>query len=372
MTTALVLTARCDVPAAVPEMMQLANFLSNSTMMPKHLQGEPASLLAVMYKALALDIPLATAWENVIVQDGKTGLTTALMQGLVLRAGYELFLAHADNEQATVRAARPGIGPNREGETLTTFTLEDAQRAELIKIRDGKILARSAKGYAMTWEKYTPDMLVARAISRAARRFFPDILMGMTHTAEELGAEVDGDGAVVRANATRVDTVPQEVKNYILKIQGAKTIDELKALYNELLELEMLGAVTPQGHTLTQLISRVKDALTAEERKTARATKKAAATAPKSSTQVVSAEVVENPESDPGFEDLPAPPVEADPDTEDTPRRRAVLDYLGQHFGNPDIETHAVAHFGRPLDTISTENLGVWLLTIRDKKAPDQ
>ena len=48
------------------------------------------------------------------------------------------------------------------------------------------------------WKKYPSDMLFARAISRGARRFAPGIFGGSpVYTPDEMGVEVDEDGAVV-------------------------------------------------------------------------------------------------------------------------------------------------------------------------------
>jgi hypothetical protein len=55
-----------------------------------------------------------------------------------------------------------------------TFTIEDAKRAGLLS-KD-------------SWQKYTKELLVARAISGCARKVFPDVVGGL-YTVEELGGE---------------------------------------------------------------------------------------------------------------------------------------------------------------------------------------
>ena len=48
------------------------------------------------------------------------------------------------------------------------------------------------------WKKYPSDMLFARAISRGARRFAPGIFGGSpVYTPDEMGADVDENGAVI-------------------------------------------------------------------------------------------------------------------------------------------------------------------------------
>lgn len=395
-TTTAIALARSDVPESVPEMMQVANFLQHSLMLPPHLQGEPANLFAVMLKARALNVPMATAFDNIIVQDGRTGQTATLMQALVIRAGYQLFLAHNDDEQATVRAEREGIGPNQEGYAYVSFTLGDAEKATLIKrTPDGKVTARSKFDKPKPWELYTKDMLVWRAIARAAKYYFSDVLMGMVYTPEELGAEVDGEGMPVRVDAIRVDVIDDAVKKYVLAARATQTVDELKALYDEIGAKDMLSELCPNGLTLSQVIAQRKAEIVnaANDQKAARAAKRAEAKARKdrqaaaeqapefaapaaaddeqqapaetdSSTPVVSEPDPQNPESD--FDTLAAPEAPADEDTADTPRRKAVLDYAAKQFGGIDAaESAVVAHFGRPLDTVGTSALQQWLADAR-------
>lgn len=398
MTTAIALP-KSDVPDSVPEMMQVANFLQHSTMVPRHLQSEPASLFLVMLKARALNIPMATAFDNVIVQEGKTGLTATLMQALVLRAGFGLYLYNQSDDQATVRAARAGIGTTgadgqRAGFADVSFSLADAEKARLINIdADGKVTARSKAGNAKPWETYTRDMLLWRAISRACRYFFSDVLLGMVYTPDELGAEVDEEGATVRVHSVRVD-VPEAVKAFILRVNRAETEDELRALYGEISDQKMLSDLGADGRTLSQVVGDRKAALKAADQKVKadRAAKRAETKARKEALQNPAqtpttedtppwvaptedgpAEDAENPAPEPaaliaepeqpvedGFDALPTAP--ADPaDTEMTPRRSGVMRLLTEQFG--DIgESVAVANFGRPLDTIGTPELQTWLV----------
>jgi hypothetical protein len=55
-----------------------------------------------------------------------------------------------------------------------TFTIEDAKRAGLLNRE--------------SWQKYTKELLVARAISGCSRKVFPDVVGGL-YTVEELGGE---------------------------------------------------------------------------------------------------------------------------------------------------------------------------------------
>jgi hypothetical protein len=66
----------------------------------------------------------------------------------------------------------------------TTFTIEDAKRAELVKPDSG-------------WVKYPQAMLFARVISAGCRTYTPDVFQGnLVYVPEEMGADVDEDGEV--------------------------------------------------------------------------------------------------------------------------------------------------------------------------------
>ena len=67
----------------------------------------------------------------------------------------------------------------------TTFTIEDAKRAELVKPDSG-------------WVKYPQAMLFARAISAGCRTYTPDVFKGnLLYVPEEMGAQVNEDGELV-------------------------------------------------------------------------------------------------------------------------------------------------------------------------------
>lgn len=415
MTTAVALQ-RTDVPASVPEMMEVAKFLKHSAMLPKHLVGDQASVFAVMLKARALDIPMTTAFDHIVVQDGKTGMSGVLMQALVNRASFALFPVWelCTPESGTVRAERPGIGEDKCGWVDVTFTLDDAERAHLIqRTTDGKVRARAKdnENFAKPWERYTRDMLIWRAIGRAARFFFNDVLLGMVYTPDELGGTIGPDGNVVKVESIRVD-VDDVVRAFVLRIADTQEIEPtLRALYEEIRDADMLEALGPNGATLEET---VRDRKTALAKLTAEATENAAraerraeweraraeamnggAAAPDTepappadqpetddapadthtaadtegdgSTGVVSHEPAANPEND--FDALDTAPAPA-ADTADTPRRRGVLRVIGETFGDREAgSAAAVQHFGRPIDTVGTPELQDWLATARKANA---
>lgn len=360
MRTGLVLKGT-DVPDSVPEMMQIAEMLQKSKRMPEDLRGDSASIFNVMLIARSLDIPMTTAFQHVLDQDGKTSMSAVLMQALVIRAGYDLYIVDTTSEQAIVRAVRPGIGDDAGGVADVAFTVADAHRAGLLMLTDkGEVRAR-AKAYPnviLPWEAYTADMLGWRAIGRAARRYFSDVLMGVggiVHTPDEIGAEVDEEGLPVRRDDTTVSAeIPEEVRALILKVNSARTIKALSELYDAIKKAGHLGSLTLDGITLSQLVQRRKADLSGAKPRRGRPP---AAAAPASDTHAA---------PPPSFDALPATD---DADTRDTPRRKGVLKLAAQLFGDPNTANDkATEVFGRPIAEVGTPDLQAWVLREQEQR----
>lgn len=383
MTSALAVS-RTDVPDDINAMMATAKFLQGSLMMPEHLRDDPSSMFAVMLKARALNLPMSTAFDHVFVIDGRTGMSGVLMQALVLRAGYNLFLVDNSDTHATVRAERPGIGPNQEGYAYVTFTIEDAVAAELVTIDEqGKVRARSKDGKkAKPWELWTKAMMGWRATGQAARLYFADVLAGVVYLPDELGGEIDSDGRPTHRTIT-VD-MSEDVRAALLRIERCDTLDALRALYHELEDAHLLSTITTDGATVSQVIGAKKRALQAAEGRKPKGRRKAetptdppadaGASNPsaepvnaqdntgddESSTDGVSAEDTGNPDS--GFDQLEAEPV--DPaELKMTPRRRGVLKLVSEVF--PDPNGAARTKFGRPLADVGTREIQEWVVGAR-------
>lgn len=412
---------RTDVPDSMIEMMQVAKFVSASKMLPNHLIGDEASILTTMLAARSLDIPMWASFQEIIVQKGKVSMTSHLMQALVAREGYMIVPIEEEcNEQgAKVRVYRPGIGKDRCGHADVKFDLNDAIRAQLLtKNSTGKLIARSGKGEPLPWEKYTPDMMLWRAVSRAARTYFADVLMGMNYTPEEIGATVDEDGRPVKANAVRVEDDPQAV-DLSLKIAAVETSAELRIIWQEAKNRGLLEAEV-NGVTILQRVNlRLKDlphdpeptapeadapvdAETVDE--AGQDTPDPEQSAPEAeqdpaetgqdetdpdAAQAFTAEQLVNdesadqePEVDPEWTELVSEAevplnAEAQPDPEDTrvetPRRLAVENALSQMFEkSKDLEAAARAFFNLSIDEVSTVRLQEWAQQLRaDNKGGD-
>lgn len=159
---------------------RMAGSLAQTTFVPKAYQGKPHEVMACMLTAREVGIGPMAALRHISNINGKPVMSAELMVALVRRAKHRIWVDEEPSpEKATVYGQRRGEAKIH----LATFTIEDAQRAGL--------LAKDV------WKQYPRSMIWARSVSQLCREAFPDVLAGVSYTAEELGAEVDEDGQVV-------------------------------------------------------------------------------------------------------------------------------------------------------------------------------
>lgn len=166
-----ILQGRYTGPTDVEGQLRLsANLARARRAIPWQYKDNPGDILAVMQQAVALDIQLATALDNLVFSDsGVGGMRARLMHALILRAGHEVVVTHHDDRICRMLLKR-GDGIRGGG---AQWTMAEAQRAGLTDKNGG------------VWIKYGGDMLWARCLSRLARRYCPDVIMGF-YVADEL------------------------------------------------------------------------------------------------------------------------------------------------------------------------------------------
>lgn len=147
----------------------LADALAKSDLVPKALQDRPVNVFAVLLKGAELGLSAMTSVAEVMVIKGKLVLSAHLQNALVLRSGKaKIFLVTESTKQKAVVTVQ-----RMEWEKPTTieFTIEEAAALGLTtKGRDEE--ARMAN----PWVTQPANMLRRRAITRAAREFFGDVV----------------------------------------------------------------------------------------------------------------------------------------------------------------------------------------------------
>lgn len=121
-----------------------------------------ATILSVMLLARELSIsPMQAISGGINNIQGKFEISARLMNQLIRKRGHKLQIKMLTNQMCKIWGKRNDTGEEMEVEYL----LEEAMRSGLIK-----------EGGA--WKKVPQDMLFARAISRLARRLYPDCIGG--------------------------------------------------------------------------------------------------------------------------------------------------------------------------------------------------
>lgn len=178
-----------NTPATINDQIALAKELASSNLLPEQYRQKPANLLWAVQYAQALGVHPMTAVTGIAVINGKPTASAQLIGGLVRRAGHKLRVESTDTKAVAtlIRADDPTF------EFRVEWTMDRARKAGL--------------GGRGPWQQYPAAMLAARAITEVARMGAPEALFGIIYTAEELGADVDDDGAPTHAAGPQMTAV---------------------------------------------------------------------------------------------------------------------------------------------------------------------
>ena len=101
--------------------------------------------------------------QKIYIIKGRPAVAAEAMAALIKRDGeYDYEILEHTNEKCTVQFTRGG-----EVKYVSTFTMEDARRAKLVKVDSG-------------WQTWPREMLFARALSHGARIVCPHLVAGAT------------------------------------------------------------------------------------------------------------------------------------------------------------------------------------------------
>jgi len=191
-------------PASLDGSVRFAQLLADADLLPKQFVGKPANVLYAIEYGRTLGITPVAAITGIHVIEGKPSASSGLIGALVRQAGHKL---RVKSDGATTATAQIVRADDPDFTYECTWTLERAEQAGLLQIKEGKPWARDRNGRPATWEKYTAAMLKARAITEVARDACEDVLFGLHYTPEELGAVVNQDGEPVEASVQQLRRV---------------------------------------------------------------------------------------------------------------------------------------------------------------------
>jgi hypothetical protein len=158
----------------IRDYVKLARTIDQTEMVPVAFRGRYDAITAAFMRGYEMGLGPMQALDSFNVIQGKVGLTAEAMRALILNAGHDIILEEVYGEGVLtgVKAAchRKQWPAERWAEYV--YSLEDARRAGLLNKN--------------SWKENTRAMLDARATSGAGRRYFADVLAGMSYTPEEI------------------------------------------------------------------------------------------------------------------------------------------------------------------------------------------
>lgn len=182
---------------------RLARFFAAADIVPQDLRNKPANAFLVILYGQRLGLPPEIALSTVSVVKGKPRMAGQLLLAKVREAGHRPKIVHGDNE-CTVTIVRDDGDEHTE-----TFTLAEAVKAGLCKIKDGRVEARSQKGEPLPWETYTKRMLQWRAVGACVDVICPEVKMGFV-VEGELDEPAQERPTLAQVAALRMDKQAQD------------------------------------------------------------------------------------------------------------------------------------------------------------------
>lgn len=152
-----------DMVNYLPQMRELAKVFRTAAIVNSQLTTDE-QVLAVMFKAIELNLPMTTALEKMSVINKNVMMEAELILALIYRSGVCVKVEFPKGTESVCTVVMERINPKVKH--TSTFTLEQAKRAGLTDRSDA-------------WRKYPEKMLRWRAITDCARVVFADVLGGM-------------------------------------------------------------------------------------------------------------------------------------------------------------------------------------------------
>lgn len=150
-------------PSNMKEAFDIAEWLSQCDLVPKHYRGKPYNILAATQMGREVGMPTMMALQSIAVINGTPCIWGKAIPALIKsHPKYEWMNEDYDEKTQTAICT---IKRKGEPEQTQTFSKSDAEKAGLLN-RD-------------TYKQHLKRMLQMRARSRCASDVFPDALMGL-------------------------------------------------------------------------------------------------------------------------------------------------------------------------------------------------
>lgn len=181
-TRAMTVVARASSQVTKDEWATIAhqaNTLAKAMMVPREYRNKPADIVAAALIGRELGMSPMMSLQNLHVIEGRPTLKAQTMVALVRAAGHSITTRELRADDGTFLGVEcHGQRKDTGDEETASFTMTDAQTAQLAQ-KDN-------------WRKYPDQMCYARAVSKLCRRLYPDVIIGISYTPEEMRDVIEG------------------------------------------------------------------------------------------------------------------------------------------------------------------------------------
>lgn len=217
---ALIKKADGLVPTTMTEVMDLAELMSKSEMVPKIYQGKPGNVTVAILAGHPLGLNPFSACQSFAVINGTPSLFGDALLGIVRGSGLLTKISETVSENgqvATCYITRRGEDP-----VCRTFTMDEAKKAGLL-------------GKQGPWQSYPKRMLQMRARAFALRDVFPDILrgIGIAEEIEDIGRTEASVVVVEEPKTLGTAAVKESLKAAVKTEKVAETVVETEVADEE-------------------------------------------------------------------------------------------------------------------------------------------
>ena len=180
-----------DAPTPLDDLARLGTWLALSESGAETEKALGASAALRLYYLEQLDLPPFAAGQLSVIK-GRLFVGAELIRALALRAGYKIDRVDDNDKTATAVLSKDGQEIGR-----TTFTIEDAQRAGLIRDKS-------------PWKTHPARMLWARASKYVVTDYAPQVALGLALDDEIIEYGNVDNGVVVHTTYYEPNETPTE------------------------------------------------------------------------------------------------------------------------------------------------------------------
>ena len=166
-------------PTTLKEFIEVGNIFATSGYFKDATAGAQAIVKIMAGREIGLG--LFESMNGFHIIEGKMTMAANLIATLVKRTpGYDYKVLELTRERCEIEFFKDGEALGK-----SEFTIKDAEKAGLVRPNS-------------SWEKWSQNMLFARAVGNGVRFYCPEVTGGMPiYTPDELGQEIDETGAAL-------------------------------------------------------------------------------------------------------------------------------------------------------------------------------